>query len=104
MPAVGHRNASRAAMIAEPFASLGDGRAARNLMADADLHVVDQEREPAGIASPFKRTGDRQSVDRWHRRLLHRQGERPDSGTNTSLRRPAGPANDRLELMRALGQ
>jgi hypothetical protein len=51
MAAVGHRNSGGAATIAEPFASRRDRRPARYLLADPDLHVVDQEREPAGFAS-----------------------------------------------------
>src|ERR1700722_11625210 len=73
MPAVGNRNASGAATIAEPFASLGDCRPAGNLLADPNLHVVDQKRQPTGIASLLKRGGNWQPVDRLHRQLLHRQ-------------------------------
>src|SRR6202042_1337923 len=73
MPAVGHRNAGGAATIAEPFASRGDWRPARNLLADPNLHVVDQKRQPTGIACLLKRGGNRQSMDRLHRQLLRRQ-------------------------------
>jgi hypothetical protein len=85
MPAVGHWNPGGAATIAEPFASLRDCRPAGYLLADPDLHVVDQEREPAGIASLVKRGGDRQSVDRWHRQLPLRV-EHPDGAFDSSLR------------------
>jgi hypothetical protein len=57
MPAVGNRNASGAATIAEPFASLGDCRPAGNLLADPNLHVVDHKREPTRIANLLKRGG-----------------------------------------------
>src|SRR5580704_6040783 len=73
MPAVGDRNTSCAATIAEPFARLGDCWPTGNLLANPNLHVVYQEREPAGIAGLLQRGGNRQPVDRLHRQLLHRQ-------------------------------
>jgi hypothetical protein len=73
MPAVGHRNAGGAATIAEPFASRRDWRPARNLLADPNLHVVDQKPQPTGIACLLKRGGNRQPMDRLHRQPLRRQ-------------------------------
>ena len=77
MSAVGDRNAGGAATVAEPFAGFSDRGPAGNLAAYPNLHVIDQESKPAAIASLLKRGDDRQPVDRLHRRLLHRPGERP---------------------------
>src|ERR1700722_552938 len=87
MPAVGNRNAGGAATIAEPSASLGDWRPARNLLADPDLHVVDQKRQPTGIASLLKRGGNRQPMDRLHRQLLRRQVAQRRRGRERTLSR-----------------
>jgi hypothetical protein len=102
MPAVGDRNTSCAATIAEPFARVGDCWPAGNLVANPNLHVVYQS-EPAGDRRLLQRGGNRQPVDRLHHRLLHRQvGTRqPNQFSRVSS---TVPRQARISLRRALRQ
>ena len=85
----GHRNAGGAATIAEPSASRGDWRPARNLLADPNLHVVDQKRQPTGIASLLKRGGNRSP---WIDCIVNSSvGRSPSSRTNIPEFPATGP-------------